>query len=260
MNQSSTNPRSGYRAAARARSVSRLRIAFARQMPLRRVRACCIAMLNEARTLIRRRRVPEHGRPVIVFDLDDTLFNLRDALRSILTDELGHNAWRSVQTRLNGLVERESVPAATLLEIAFRHRLLELGDLDPEAGHVVTELRLMGYAIEVWTARGAYPDAFRITLETLRPLGIGSESIRVLRSRESKARLLRRRSDVSFLIDDSLTHARQACQAGNAHRVILMSRPWNRTLRPTGIRVAQALKDVLALVRDADPGPRPSSD
>ncbi len=210
-------------------------------------------MLNEARTTIRRKRLPKHGRPVIVFDLDDTLFNLRDALRCVLTDELGLGAWLDVQARLNGLANRHAVPAATLLEIAFRRRLLELGDLDPHAGRVVNELRSMGYAIEVWTSRGSYPDAHRITLETLRPLGIGWESIRVLRSRASKARLLGRRSDVSFFIDDSLAHARQAYRAGDAHRVILMDRPWNHASRPAGVRVAQALKDVVILVRDTEP-------
>lgn len=259
MHRSASNPRSGRRATESALGASRLRVAFASQMPLRRIRACCIALLNEARTTLRSNRFPEHGRPVIVFDLDDTLFNLRDALRSILTDELGHEAWRNVQTRLNGRAKRQSVSAATLLEIAFRRRLLELGDLEPQASYVVAELRAMGYAIEVWTARGAYPDAFQITLETLRPLGIGRESVRVLRSRASKARLLSQRSDVCFLIDDSLTHARQACQAGYANRVILMSRPWNRSLRPTGIKVAQALRDVLALIRDADPSSRESA-
>lgn len=166
-------------------------------------------------------------RPTIALDCDDTLVNLREPMMAMLnrfTDLQWHwRDWGDYQ-----LHRRYRLTPCRLLNLIIEHRVLEHARPEPGAAGAIRQLRAAGYRVEIWTARRFHPQALAITAETLAPLGIEREDIRLFRLTASKARQMGRLPDVQWLVDDCPRHANAMHRRGRGGRVVVPSMPWNR--------------------------------
>lgn len=166
-------------------------------------------------------------RPTIALDCDDTLVNLRDPMMAML-NQLSHRQWHWHDWADYHLHRRYRMTPCRLLDLIIEQGVLEQARPEPEAAAAIRSLREAGFRIEVWTARRFHPDALRITAQTLAPLGIGPDDIRLFRLTESKARRMIQRKNVQWLVDDCPRHARSLHRRGQGDRVVVPALPWNR--------------------------------
>ncbi|MBO9471038.1 hypothetical protein J7355_13135 [Endozoicomonas sp. G2_2] len=174
-------------------------------------------------------------RPTIALDCDDTLVNLRDPMMAML-NRLSHRQSHWQEWADYHLHRRYRMTPCRLLDLVIEQGVLEQARPEPGAAAAVQALREAGFRIEVWTARRFHPDALKITAETLSPLGIEPDNIRLFRLTESKARRMIQREDVRWLVDDCPRHARWLHRRGHGDRIVVPALPWNRDIAATRMR------------------------
>lgn len=167
------------------------------------------------------------GRPYVVFDLDDTLANLREHLMAMLNRRTGlqihWNDWRRYE-----LVSVYGASVEQILDWVLKDRVLEAAHLEPHALEAVRAAREAGYRIAVVTARGWHPRGEAITRGWLQANGIAVDALHLVPAFGSKAEVLARLGPVRHFIDDHAGHlhpARAVPSVGDTH---LIDRPWNQ--------------------------------
>jgi FMN phosphatase YigB (HAD superfamily) len=174
-----------------------------------------------------RARVAGGRRPYVVFDLDDTLANLREHLMAMLNRRTGRSIhwtdWRRYE-----LVSVYGASVEQILEWVLADRVLEAATLEPDAPEVVAAARRAGYRVAVVTARGWHPRGKAITRGWLRRHGLEVDALHLVEAFGSKAEVLARLGGVRHYIDDHAGHLHPARALPGVQDVHLLDRPWNR--------------------------------
>lgn len=168
-------------------------------------------------------------KPVMAFDLDETLAGLRHLIRDVMTAEFGHcypiDQWHSYN-----IEERFGITPREFLALLEKHHVLERAALEPRALETLELARQLGYHRCIITARGWHPRGREITEQWLERHGLEVDDLHLVAERETKVDTMRRIGSVAYFIDDHPGHVSEAVAADVADRVIVISRPWNAQL------------------------------
>lgn len=166
-------------------------------------------------------------RPYVVFDLDDTLANLREHLMASLNRRTGREVhwteWRRYE-----LVGVYGASVEQILAWVLEDRVLEAATLEPHAREAVASARRAGYRVAVVTARGWHPQGETITRRWLDRHGIHLDALHLVPAFGSKAGVLARLGPVEHFVDDHAGHLHPARALPTVRATHLLDRPWNR--------------------------------
>jgi 5'(3')-deoxyribonucleotidase len=165
--------------------------------------------------------------PFVVFDLDDTLANLREHLMDALNRRTGRQVHWSEWRRYE-LVSVYDVSVEQILAWVLEDRVLERATLEPHAREAVCAAREAGFRVAVVTARGWHPQGEAITRGWLDRHGLAVDAVHLVPAFGSKARVLARMGPVWHFVDDHAGHLHPARAVPSVRETHLIDRPWNR--------------------------------
>jgi 5'(3')-deoxyribonucleotidase len=185
----------------------------------------------------------------VVFDLDDTLANLRGHLMGMLNRRTGRTVhWRD--WRRYELVSVYDRSVEQILAWVLEDRVLEAATLEPHAREAVEAARAAGYRVAVVTARGWHPQGESITRAWLRRHRLKVDALHLVPAFGSKAEVLARLGPVRLFVDDHAGHLYPARSVPTVREIQLVDRPWNREDR--SLRRIRGLDELVrALGREA---------
>ncbi len=164
--------------------------------------------------------------PFIVFDLDDTLANLRHHIHEAMTLSTGRHipieAWSDYS-----IYEKFGVTYDQFLDIIKTHQCLEKCHPEAFVHHVIQSLRDEGYRIGVMTARGWHPEGYAITLQWFELHGIHVDKLAVVCHAPKGHSIHEHFSNVAAFIDDHPKHVASVEAVGIPSW--LMVRPWGQS-------------------------------
>lgn len=182
---------------------------------------------------------------VIVFDLDDVIFDLRSQVEKALHAASGqYLPWQDWHTY--ALHDLYDLSHNEILDAFGRHRILECALPEPDACAAVEAVRSVGYQVAAVTARGWHPEGRRITEESLVRHGLDVDELHVVALADSKRHVIEQIGQVQLIIDDSPTHLLHL--DGGPWKVVAQDRPWNRHL--THLPRVSTLAQFADMVRD----------
>lgn len=164
----------------------------------------------------------------VVFDLDDTLVNLRDPMCRAMNHRTGANmSWR--EWRHYNLLDIYGVSLEWFLNLMVKDEVLEQALPEINARECVHALLASDIQVEVWPARRWHPFAAQITRRQMGLIGAPVEGLRLFDLDESKAEAVSKRDDICLFLDDNPAHIQGLSNYGKdiLDRGRLMHRPWN---------------------------------
>ena len=170
---------------------------------------------------------PAGRRPFVVFDLDDTLANLREHLMAMLNRRTGREIHWTEWCRYE-LVSVYGASVEQILDWVLEDRVLEAAHLEPHAREAVAAARRAGFQVAVVTARGWHPRGEAITRAWLERQGIEVDALHLVPAFGSKAEVLARLGSVRHFIDDHAGHLHPARAVPSVQHTHLLDRPWNQ--------------------------------
>lgn len=168
----------------------------------------------------------ENAQPIIGFDLDEVLCNLRDGTMAALRRRHGYyphwSEWTTFgHNRAHGVSDEE------YLRIIVEERILEAAALEPFAREVIDDCHRLGFRTAVITARGYHPRGEEVTREWLDRHALKIDELRIVKFGESKVDVIRALGPVRAYIDDNADHIDALYAAGVGGDLRMISRPWN---------------------------------
>lgn len=167
---------------------------------------------------------------VAVFDVDDTIGQLRYKLVDIINDLTNMNFtiedWDS-----HDLDTRYGIPFDQVLEFMVKENtLLEL-PLEPYTKEVLKHTKDQGYHIDILTARGWHPRGKETTLEWLKKHNLPHDDLTVVPLDKCKAEVLKNKyKKVHFTVDDNPKHCEAYAQSDVVDDVYVITRNWNKQI------------------------------
>jgi len=171
------------------------------------------------------------NKPVAVFDLDDTLINLKEELYQTLVREFGKekglhwSLWKSIDNERNlGLTLEE------LIEFANEHKIFRniVPHLFSEA--LLMDLHYRGYHIVILTSReGFITDAYMETRNYLRRHRLHFDELIVSKVGERKMDYLGHHSKIHVAIDDQEHNCIDFAESGKVEHVFMHALPHNKS-------------------------------
>jgi hypothetical protein len=181
-----------------------------------------------------------------VFDLDDTLANLREHLMEMLNRRTGREVhWR--QWHRYELVSVYEASVEQILAWVLEDRVLEAATLEEHAPAAVEAARAAGFRVAVVTARGWHPRGEAITRGWLRRHRLRVDALHLVPAFGSKAEVLARLGPVRHFVDDHAGHLLPARAVPSVGELHLLDRPWNRDDRT--LRRLRGLDEFVKLVK-----------
>lgn len=179
---------------------------------------------------------PSRSRPIVVFDVDDVMVNLREPMATALCAVTGRAIpWREWTTY--DLSQVYGLTTKRCIEAFLEHKVLEHAKLEPYAAQCVARARALGYATAAVTARRWHPRGLALTEQLFAHHRLAIDHLRVVALGESKWRALASLPGrVLYVIEDNPAHV-DAAQALGVPAAVLMERPWNTAI-PSRYRVA----------------------
>jgi len=170
------------------------------------------------------------NKPIAVFDLDDTLINLKEEMYQILIREFGKgkalhwSLWESIDNERNlGMTLDE------LIAFANEHKIFKniVPHLFSEA--LLMDLRNRGYHVIILTSRGGFiTDAFIETRNYLRKHKLQFDELIVSNIGDSKMDYLTHHDKIHFAIDDQEHNCVEFAESGKVEHVFMHALPHNR--------------------------------
>jgi len=158
-----------------------------------------------------------------VFDVDDTIANLREPLHRALTNEtgitIGLESWN-----VYDIFRYYGMDRADFLDIIHKHDLLKKCKPEPGAYECIEHIRESGHKIGLLTARGWNPDALKITHAWLEEHGIQVDRLHIMSS-GVKGDYIHQFDNAVMFVDDHHAHVDSVHKMGVDSWIV--ERPWN---------------------------------
>lgn len=166
--------------------------------------------------------------PTVIFDIDDTVGNLKARLQNIYRRHTGDQTISYEDWNDYGVVDRYGITSDELGQLFIEDQSLEL--LEPHDGlvEVTAILKARGYNVEFVTARGWCPNAYEITQKWLDDNLVSYDRINIVQLFECKERVTRHIENIVMFVDDRYDHCTAMVNSGRVTKSLLYSQPWNR--------------------------------
>lgn len=163
----------------------------------------------------------------IVFDLDDTLANLKDPMVDCLNSLTGKNLQSS------DLFKFDTTDIYGITNQDFFNCLINndiLDNLEPfiETRTLLTDLLKNDYNITIITSRAYHPDAFEVTKNWFAKYEIPYSRIIISEHGKKKSDYVTKEENVILFIDDRIENCEDFIASRKAYNVRLFDAPWNQ--------------------------------
>lgn len=187
----------------------------------------------------------------IIFDLDDTLGDLKVRLQNIYRKKTGrtdihYRDWKDFNSVNYGYSFDD------LTEFFIEDNSLRL--MRAHAGVVETTARVkaLGYDIHIVTARGWHPDAQAVTEAWLAENNITFDQLHIVPFGHCKEELTRSIPNIHFFVDDRMDHCLAMHKSGRVEtQTLVFGQPWNEEQfdsYPTDDKL-QRIEDIREILR-----------
>lgn len=170
-------------------------------------------------------------KPVIVFDLDDTLINLKEELYRVLCENYAHETHVPHWSLWNEYNAEIAVGATheDLVRIAVADKTWRVTKPHIFSKYILRELRLMGYHIIILTARNNFvPNAYGETEKYLKKHELEYDELIVSDVSSNKMDWLSHHDEILLTIDDSVKNCRDFRNSGKVEHIVLHALPNNK--------------------------------
>ncbi len=164
----------------------------------------------------------------IVFDLDETVVNLRDGVQKQYHKATGKDIHWSEWVH----VELKRVYGVDFMDIKdhmIHGEVLENATLENFAVEIIKFFQGHGYKIGALTARAWHPDAVNVTIDYFKDKGVVFDKLHVIQPDQKKIDYLQHFGNVQLIVEDNPYHALDFYK--NGYKTVLIDRPWNRDLK-----------------------------
>jgi 5'(3')-deoxyribonucleotidase len=163
----------------------------------------------------------------VIFDMDDVLVNLREAIQTALhrytKKDIPWTTWDRYELHNIYEISHEDCLAAFL-----EHGILEAATLEPGALKVLQAAKMNGYKTSILTARGWHPEGAKQTIEWMARMGVEVDKLVLVPLGSNKADMLHEFGLVHLFVDDHPKNLEDMTSTGQVKHVILRDRPWNK--------------------------------
>lgn len=170
------------------------------------------------------------NKPIALFDLDDTLLNVKEVMYTSLRKELGPDRvphW-SLWTEFN-LEQVLNITIDELIEISIRYETFRIARPHLFSSYILKDLKARGWHIIILTARGGFvPNAYEETREYLELNDLIYDELIVSNVGENKMDSLAHHDHMTFTIDDQVKNCNMFRDSGKFEHVFLHAQVYNR--------------------------------
>lgn len=168
---------------------------------------------------------------VAVFDLDDTLVNLKEILMHIVSEEIGRKVdhW-CLWNGHHDFHQRAGIDAEQLMAICEKYQAFSAVAPHLFAPYLLRDLRLRGYKIVIVTARVNFvPDAYARTERYLNAHDLEFDELIVMPHGENKMDYLTHYDRIAVAVDDQIDHCTNFANSGKVDHTLLVALPGNKS-------------------------------
>jgi 5'(3')-deoxyribonucleotidase len=162
-----------------------------------------------------------------VFDLDDTLSNLKEAIMPVMIQKSGINVHWS-EWRSHNIDKTYGLTTPQFFDMIREHQIFENSKPLERAKEVVKQLKYDGFNIVIVTARGWHERGKEVSENWLTNNGIPFDEVFVTDLNQNKTEVLDHLDSVEFVVDDRYKNCLDFLLSGKVKRTFLVDSPWNR--------------------------------
>lgn len=170
-------------------------------------------------------------KPIAVFDLDDTLVDLKEAVYTSMVrrygkDRMPHwSQWEYYNVEKMLEISVEEMKKIFIEDDVFKNTKPHLF-----AKYILRDLQLHGYYVVILTARdGFLPNAYRETEKYLNKNDLLYDELIVSRVEENKMNSLKHFEKIHFTLDDNIVNCENFESSGKVEHVFLHALPHNKS-------------------------------
>lgn len=167
---------------------------------------------------------------IALFDLDDTLLNVKEVMYQSLREEYGSDKvphW-SLWTEFN-LEVLLGITLDELIEISIRYETFRITQPHLFAPYILKDLKARGWHVIILTARdGFVPNAYEETEAYLDKFGLVHDELIVTKVGHNKMESLDHHDHITFTVDDQIKNCNAFRDSGKFEHVFLHAQAYNR--------------------------------
>lgn len=174
-----------------------------------------------------------------LFDMDDTLCNMREPLARCLNEATGKDIHWTDFNKFDMFLSHYGLESDQAFKHMMDYGVIEQCKIEPHAKEVLQAFVDHGHQIDVVTSRGWHPRARQLTEDFIQTHNLPITNLRVLPQRMSKAEYLNANFNyndrpISFFVDDNIDHVSAVANKCFVRFPTLVHRPWNNEERKLG--------------------------
>lgn len=162
-----------------------------------------------------------------VFDLDDTLSNLKEAIMPVMIGKSGINIHWS-EWKAHNIDKTYGLTTRQFFDMIVEYEIFENSIPLEGAIEVVNQFKENGYNIVIVTARGWHERGKEVSENWLQKNGIKFDEVFVTGLNQNKTEVLEHLNTVDFVVDDRYKNCLDFLMSGKVNRTFLVDSPWNR--------------------------------
>ena len=167
---------------------------------------------------------------IALFDLDDTLLDIKGMMYDTLREEFGSDSiphW-SLWTDFN-LEKLLGITVDELIEVCIKYNTFHLAKPHLFSPYILKDLKARGWHVIILTARdGFVPNAYEETESYLKHNGLLHDELIVTKVGENKMVGLEHHPKLTFTIDDQIKNCNTFRDSGKFEHIFLHAQAYNR--------------------------------
>ncbi len=167
-----------------------------------------------------------HQNKVLVLDLDDTCFNMREVLYQSLKGYTGKDIhWQQWHQFYLPALYGNTIDE--FFAVWQKDKVIENCTLEPGLVEFLCQAKAMGLDIHALSARGWHPKGYELTCDFIEKHDLPFDGVHIVDHSKTKAEYIQSTfDDVHSFVDDNFDHYHLATEKGiNSY---LINRPWNQ--------------------------------
>lgn len=185
-----------------------------------------------------------------IFDVDDVILNLKEALNPIVNDATGknihHSEWHTHHiTHVYGNITNDEVN-----QLILDNNLLIYGNINENVLNAMNQTQKMGYKNIILTARGWIENGKEITEQFLNDNLLPFHETHLVDLSESKADVIKKlqeKYEIHGFIDDSHKHISECAERDdiNIKNLYLRDQPWNKEYNHKKVKRVGCISEIM---------------
>jgi len=167
--------------------------------------------------------------PTVVFDLDDTLIDLKSTFYDVMRDIFGKTASHWSEWEEHGIEKYFDLTVDDIKRISNEREIFKMVKPHLFSQYILEDLHRRGIRVVILTAReGFVPDPYNNTAEYLDTHNLYYDDLIISGHGQPKGDFVKHYSDVIFTVDDQVKNCDSFAEVESIKHVFLHALPHNR--------------------------------